>query len=64
MEEGPKPKGQEIQYGQGTVLLVDDDNMIIQVGKKMLETLGYEVLTARNGQEALGCLRRGIVKGL
>ena len=53
LEEGPKPKGQEIQYGQGTILLVDDENMIIQVGKKMLETLGYQVLTARNGQEAL-----------
>lgn len=39
--------------GQETVLLVDDEEMIIDVGKRMLNKLGYEVLTAMNGEEAI-----------
>jgi PAS domain S-box-containing protein len=39
--------------GQETVLLVDDEEMIIDVGKRMLEKLGYETLTAVNGAEAV-----------
>lgn len=47
------PDRHEIQYGQGTVLLVDDEVMIIKVGQEMLEMLGYRVLTAGSGREAL-----------
>jgi len=36
-----------------TVLLVDDEAMIIDVGARMLAKLGYEVKTARNGAEAV-----------
>lgn len=39
--------------GVETVLLVDDEAMIIDVGTKMLTKLGYEVLTAGNGAEAV-----------
>ncbi len=35
------------------VLLVDDEQVIRQVGKRMLEKGGYEVLLASNGKEAL-----------
>jgi CheY-like chemotaxis protein len=35
------------------VLLVDDEEMIVDVGKRMLDKLGYETLTAMNGNEAL-----------
>ncbi|MDY6974432.1 MAG: response regulator, partial [Thermodesulfobacteriota bacterium] len=42
-----------IQYGRGTVLLVDDEEMIVEVGQAMLENLGYRVLTAGSGREAL-----------
>jgi two-component system, cell cycle sensor histidine kinase and response regulator CckA len=42
-----------ILRGPETVLLVDDENMIIEVGAEILEALGYEVLTARSGPEAL-----------
>ena len=38
--------------GSETVLLIDDEEMIIDVGKAMLEEMGYNVLTARNGKEA------------
>ena len=36
-----------------TVLLVDDEEIVVGVGKQMLERLGFSVLTAKNGQEAL-----------
>ena len=35
------------------MLLVDDEDVIITVGKSMLEKLGYKVLIARNGSEAI-----------
>ena len=36
-----------------TVLLVDDEEIVIGVGRQMLEKLGFTVLTAENGKEAL-----------
>ena len=39
--------------GAGTVLLVDDEEMIVTVGSQMLRRLGYDVLTAAGGREAL-----------
>jgi CheY-like chemotaxis protein len=44
--------------GEGTVLLVDDEKMIIEVGKKLLEQLGYVALTASSGAEALEIYRK------
>ena len=41
-------------FGQGeTVLLVEDDEAILRLIRKTLEDLGYKVLTATNGMEAL-----------
>jgi PAS domain S-box-containing protein len=39
--------------GKETVLLVDDEEMIVDVGQRMLDKLGYEVLTAMDGDEAI-----------
>ena len=39
--------------GNGTVLLVDDEDMVLDAGGQMLEQLGYDVLLANGGQEAL-----------
>lgn len=40
--------------GQGeTILLVEDESMVLAAIKTMLEDLGYQVLTATNGREAL-----------
>jgi signal transduction histidine kinase/CheY-like chemotaxis protein len=39
--------------GSGTVLLADDEEMIRAAGREMLEWLGFRVLTARDGVEAL-----------
>jgi PAS domain S-box-containing protein len=43
----------DILKGSETVLLVDDEKMIIDVGKRLLKKLGYKVLTAGSGTEAL-----------
>ncbi len=35
------------------VLFVDDEEMVLEVGSLMLQKLGYSVLTASEGQEAI-----------
>ena len=44
---------EEVLKGTETVLFVDDEDMIIKVGHEILKTLGYQVLLARNGKEAI-----------
>ncbi len=44
---------EEFVEGQETVLLVDDEAMIIDVGGRMLAKLGYRVFSAHNGREAI-----------
>jgi two-component system, cell cycle sensor histidine kinase and response regulator CckA len=39
--------------GSATILLVDDEELIIDVGLAMLERLGYHVMVSRDGQEAV-----------
>jgi CheY-like chemotaxis protein len=43
----------EEEKARGTILLIDDEEMILDVGKQMLTKLGYRVLLARSGKEAL-----------
>jgi len=43
----------------GTVLLVDDDAKVRQVGSQMLTNLGFQVLAAATGQEALEAFQKG-----
>jgi len=38
---------------EGTVFLVDDEDMIIDVASEMIRQLGFDVLVATNGNEAL-----------
>lgn len=45
--------------GSRTILVVDDDQDLLDVTRFVLEGEGYGVLTARNGEEALGLLRAG-----
>ncbi len=39
--------------GSGTLLIVDDEQLVLDVGVNMLERLGYTVLKAHNGAEAV-----------
>jgi len=44
--------------GVETVLLVDDEGVILDVGGEVLKALGYNVLTAKNGIEAIEILKK------
>lgn len=39
--------------GTETILIVDDEEMILEVARELLEELGYRTLIARSGQEAV-----------
>jgi two-component system cell cycle sensor histidine kinase/response regulator CckA len=39
--------------GQGTVLLVDDEGMILDAGTEVLQKIGHRVMKAKSGQEAI-----------
>ena len=39
--------------GNETILLVDDEEVILKVTREILESLGYQVLSANSGQEAI-----------
>ena len=49
---------EEFVEGEETVLLVDDEDMILDVGKRMLVKLGYRVFTARDGKEAIAVFQK------
>ncbi|MBT7261988.1 MAG: response regulator [Desulfobacula sp.] len=52
----PRPFDQ-LQKGSETVLLVDDDEAVINIGKAFLEKLGYKPIIAKNGLEAIEIFR-------
>jgi signal transduction histidine kinase/CheY-like chemotaxis protein len=39
--------------GSETILIIDDEPDILEIGKEMLEVLGYQVHSAQNGKKAL-----------
>jgi PAS domain S-box-containing protein len=47
----------QISTGKGTVLLVDDEELVLDVGGKMIERLGYRVIPASGGIEAVDLFR-------
>ncbi|MGA7143294.1 MAG: response regulator, partial [Desulfobacterales bacterium] len=42
-----------VEKGNETILLVDDEAVILEVGSQLLEKLGYTVIKAKNGEEAI-----------
>jgi DNA-binding response OmpR family regulator len=46
-------------FSKKTVLIVDDQEMILSALAAFLEKREYRVLTATNGQDALGCFAQG-----
>jgi PAS domain S-box-containing protein len=46
-----------IHYGEGTILVADDEPRLLKSLTQILETLGYEVLTAAGGREAVEVVR-------
>ena len=50
IQTGPAPA---VLKGRGMALLVDDEPLVLELGKQMLVFLGFDVLTATNGLEAV-----------
>lgn len=53
IQEEHEPSGRPVRRGAGTVLLVDDEEIILETGEQMLRAMGYEVLAATGGLEAI-----------
>lgn len=49
---------QEIHEGKGVVLILDDETMIQDVMKKMLNKVGYDVLVTETGDETVKMLKQ------
>ena len=47
----------EIRKGQGTILLIDDEEIILDVGSEMIKRLGYAVITAAGGKAGIEAYR-------
>jgi PAS domain S-box-containing protein len=62
LESGEEPDQPEptpfLQGGSETILLVDDDELIRELGLRILGKLGYRVVLASNGKEALEMFRK------
>ncbi|MFH1674437.1 MAG: PAS domain S-box protein [Pseudomonadota bacterium] len=56
LEEEKSPTD-EIIKGKGTILLVDDEEIILDVGSELLTSLGYTVIRASSGKEAVDIYR-------
>jgi signal transduction histidine kinase len=56
VEEGERGAGDGV-LASGTILLVDDERLMVEVGTEMLRTLGYRVLSASDGREAVEAVR-------
>jgi len=49
---------QELLKGTESILFVDDEEVIIEIGQQLLEKLGYRVISANSGPEAVEVFRR------
>ena len=49
-------------HGTETVLVVDDENLLLTMAETILTEYGYKVLTANSGQQALAILARDDIK--
>ena len=49
------PADQEL-HGTGTILVVDDESLLLTMAETILSDFGYQVLTANNGEKALQVL--------
>ena len=59
VEEDEKIDREICETGDETILLVDDEDMILEVGAAMLKELGYRVIAARGGQQAIDIVMSG-----
>lgn len=54
----PIPAAPPPDEGKETILLVDDEPMLLTLGKAIIGRQGYQVLTARDGREAVDIYKK------
>jgi len=54
---GNKSLDSTAMRGEGTILLVEDDEMVCNMAKAMINRLGFEVIMAKDGEEAVKIFR-------
>ena len=59
----PVPVGELLRKGQGRVLLMDDEEMVLEAGSEMLRLLGFQVESAVDGAEMLEKYRTAMERG-
>ena len=52
VEKEEKPKIEPLK-GTGTILVIEDEEIVIDVTRAMLEMLGYRVMVAKTGEDAI-----------
>jgi CheY-like chemotaxis protein len=60
--EQEKVLSKTVLKGFETILLVDDEDLIIDVSQGVLKVLGYNVLTAKGGKEAIQAYKKNMEK--
>ncbi len=55
--DGRETASPDLEADAATILLVDDEERVRRLGRRVLESLGFRVLTAADGQEALEVYR-------
>ncbi len=55
-KKAQKPHGEPLE-GSGTILLIEDESAVIEMLRKLLERLGYNVIEAKTGKEAIALAR-------
>lgn len=49
-----------VKAGKGKILLMDDDDMILGLSRRLLDRLGYQIEVARDGAEAIESYRHAL----
>ena len=54
-----KSASPDVMRGDGTILIVDDEPIVLDVGRSILDKLGYHALVCASGKEAIELLQSG-----
>jgi PAS domain S-box-containing protein len=58
VEQETSPESEQIVGGDETILIVEDEPMVLEMGRNLLQMLGYHVYAAREGREAVSLYTR------
>ena len=51
--EKPKEAKSDVSTGSGTILMIEDEDVVVEITQAMLEMLGYRVMVAKTGKDAI-----------